>query len=217
MTDEARAVAEIAKSTGEIVKAAGGIGGYLARVFGSVPDNLVGLGVGDWLDHRRRRHLAELEANTTRHLEGIAADRLTEPSPNVLLSLMQAAVDEGRPELQALWSALLANAMVDGGRKVRRVYFEAVRQMDPVDVLTLDILRRRLNPHTREATAMRADLDFFEQERQKLSIPRNEWDISLGRLIRLDFIVNPGFPLSRDFAPDLTAVGHGFLAACQVP
>ncbi len=135
MTDEARAVAEVAKTTGEIVQAAGGIGAYLARVFGSIPENLLNLMVGDWLEHKRRRHLADLEERTARHLEGIATERLTEPSPSVLIPLLQAAVDEGRPALQALWAALLANAMVDGGKRVRRDYFEAVRQMEPVDAL----------------------------------------------------------------------------------
>jgi hypothetical protein len=147
MTDEARAVAvaEVAKTTGEIVRAAGGVGAYLAKVFGSIPEDVVGLGVGDWLNQNRQRHLAILEDNTARLLEGIAADpaeRLTEPSPNVLIALLRASVDEGRPELQAIWAALLANAILDGGRKVRRDYFAAVRQMEPADALALDIAHR---------------------------------------------------------------------------
>jgi len=131
-----------AQAVVEIVKAAGGMGTYLGRVVGSIPDNLLGLIAGDWLEHKRRRHLALLEANTARILEGIAEERLTEPSPSVVIPLLQAAVDEGRPELQALWAALLANAMLDGGRRVRRDYFDAVRQMEPSDALVLDLMGR---------------------------------------------------------------------------
>ena len=80
---QAKAVAEVAKTTAEVVKAAGAIGAYLDRVFGSIPDNLLGLAVGDWLQHKRRRHLAQLEDNTARILEGIASERLTEPSPSL--------------------------------------------------------------------------------------------------------------------------------------
>src|SRR5271157_4986006 len=36
----------------------------------------------------------------------------------------------------------LANAMLDGGRKVRRDYFETVRQMEPADALLLTIVAR---------------------------------------------------------------------------
>jgi hypothetical protein len=64
-----------------------GFSAYIARIFESIPDNLLGLMVGDWLAHKRRRHLAILEANTEGILEGIAADRLTEPSPSVLIPL----------------------------------------------------------------------------------------------------------------------------------
>jgi hypothetical protein len=49
--DEARAVAEVAKTTGEIVKAAGGLGSYLAKVFGSIPEDTLGVSV-----YRRPRH-----------------------------------------------------------------------------------------------------------------------------------------------------------------
>jgi hypothetical protein len=43
MSDEqAKAVQEVAKTTGEIVKAAGGVGSYLARVFGSIPTICLG-------------------------------------------------------------------------------------------------------------------------------------------------------------------------------
>src|SRR5579872_7200682 len=127
---QAGAVAEVARTTGEIVKAAGGFGSYLARIFQSIPDDVLGLLVGDWLQHKRRRHLAVLEVNTANILEGIAAEGFSEPSPSVVIPLLQAAVDEGRPELQAMWAALLANAMVDDGKRVRRDYFEAVRRME---------------------------------------------------------------------------------------
>jgi hypothetical protein len=42
----------VAKTTGEIVRAAGGMGAYLGRVLGSIPDNLLGLVAGDWLERK---------------------------------------------------------------------------------------------------------------------------------------------------------------------
>jgi Abortive infection alpha len=226
MTDEARAIAEVAKTTGEMVKAAGGVGSYLARVFGSIPDNLLGLMVGDWLDNKRRRHLAMLEANTAHILDCIAAERLIEPSPSVLIPLLQAAVDEGRPELQALWAALLANAMIDGGRKVRRDYFEAVRQMEPVDALVLDIIARRPNPNSAADGAMPTgedvrvwsiDSEFIDREGMRLSIQPDDMVIARANLSKLGCIVNWGGGPNVKRPPDLTAFGRSLLAACKAP
>jgi hypothetical protein len=217
MTDEARAVTEVAKTAGEIVKAAGGFGAYLAKVVGSVPEDLLGLGVGDWLHHKRLRHIAVLEDNTARLIESIAAahpERLSEPSPSVLIPLLQAAVDEGRPELQALWAALLANAMLDGGKKVRRDYFEAVRQMEPVDALVLDVIARRLNPRaTEDVTLWQMENDFIDRERVKLAILPDDMVIARRKLAKLDCIEN----WEGRRPPDLTAFGRGLLAACRPP
>jgi hypothetical protein len=64
--EEAKAIQEVAKATVVVVKVAGDAGSYLARVLDSIPDDLLGLVVGDWLKHKRRRHLGVLEVNTKR-------------------------------------------------------------------------------------------------------------------------------------------------------
>jgi hypothetical protein len=202
MTDEAKAVAEVAKTAGEVVKAAEGLGSYLARVLGSIPDNLLGLAGGDWLEHKRRRHIAILEDNTARLLEGIRItepQRLTEPSPSVLIPLLQAAVDESRPELQELWAALLANAMLDGGKRVRRDYFEAVRKMEPVDAMVLDMVGRH--------PGSGAIWGVLDADLQRLGFSPNDLTISLDKLESLHCLMRP---------VQLTAFGRGLLASCQV-
>jgi hypothetical protein len=204
--EEAKAAQEIAKTTGEIVRSADGIGSYLARVVGSIPENLLGLAAGDWLDHKRRRHLAVLEANTARILESISTDLLTEPSPSILIPLLKAAVDEGREELQQIWAALLANAMADGGRKVRRDYFGAVSQMEPSDALVLEIYSRRRGPF-----ATPADLAFIDDEFRRLNVTRIEQGIACRTLYRLGCLGN-----DDNFAV-LTDFGHGLMDACRSP
>ena len=226
MTDEARAVAEVAKTTGEVVKAAGGLGAYLARVFGSIPDDTLGLVVGDWLSNKRRRHLAVLEANTARMLERINAERLSEISPSVLIPLLEAAVNEGREELQALWANLLANAMVDGGERVRRDFFEVVRQLEPSDATVLDIVARRLNATQTTEVAMNEDRTFIETERARLSISPDELAVAMAKLIRLGCVlpmnviarVLMGAPMvPGDEVPSLTPFGRRLVAAIKPP
>jgi len=128
---------EQAKTPAEIIKAAGGVGSYLAHILGSVPDNLLGLGVGDWLHHKRKRHLAILGQNIRWLLEIRETERITEPNPAVLIPLLQAAADEAEEELQAMWAGLLANAMLDGGRRVRADYIEVLRKLAPRDASVL--------------------------------------------------------------------------------
>jgi hypothetical protein len=209
MTDEARAVAEVAKATGEIVKAAGGVGSYLARVFQSIPDNVLGLMVGDWLDHKRRRHLAELEANTARILQGIAPERLTEASPSVLIPLLQAAVDEARPELQALWTALLANAMVDDGRKVRRDFFDTVGKMEPADAFIFNAAGDFAPGNVNNPGAIR---QHIAEKARQASMSDIDVQVSVDALTALRCF-------ERDYVdqPRMTPFGKALLTACRPP
>jgi hypothetical protein len=164
-----------------------------------------------------------------RFLEGIDTERLTEPSPSVLIPLLQAAVDEGRAELQDLWAALLANAMVDGGRRVRRDYFDAVRQMEPMDALVFDIIARRPNPHSNEIVTADADVRFIEHQRMELGILPDDLAIAVAKLVKLGCVferhpipifpnaASSGPPEPRAYPPSLTPFGRGLLAACKPP
>ena len=63
-------------------------------------------------------------ANKIAHFLGVREpDGISEPSPSVVLQLLEAAMDESREQLQDLWARLLADSMVDGGSKVRHDFF----------------------------------------------------------------------------------------------
>lgn len=205
--EEARAVAEVAKASGEFVKAGERMGGYLAGIFASVPHDLVGLMGGDWLSHARRRNLATLEAATRKHVEAIEQGRIDGPSPSILLPLVQAAADEGRPELQAMWSALLANAMVDGGKRIRRTYFDVVRQMEPVDAIVFKIIAEC--PDIDQQPSYE---EYIRRSCEDRSVEENEYRISLIQIQALGCIQLPSL-ISR---PAMTAFGRGLWAALTV-
>jgi hypothetical protein len=133
----AKAIEESAKSIGKGIDLVGGLGSYLSRALGGVPENLIGLLVGDWLIHKRARRWGELQAETLRILE---QRKVQEPyediSPSIALPLIEAALDEVREVLKDIWANLLASAM-DPKRKdfVRRNVIDAVRAMEPIDAL----------------------------------------------------------------------------------
>ncbi|WP_439551435.1 Abi-alpha family protein [Falsiroseomonas sp.] len=129
-------VGEVAKFGSNALGTGRAFGGWLKDTFGTIPEDLLGIAGGDWLHHQRRRNLAALEAKTAAIRQRIGAGPPHEPSVSVVLPLLQAAADEGRPELQDLWAALLACAMeAGGGRGVRRAFFDTLRAMEPDDAL----------------------------------------------------------------------------------
>ncbi len=142
MTDEAHMVASLADLGGKVVDAVSGVGRYAAEVFGTVPHDVVGVAIGDRLRQRRTENAIRYQAKTIALLAGVDPARISPPSPSVLIPWMTAAADEEREELCDLWAALLANAALDGGRKVRREFFETLRQMEPPDAVLLEVFPR---------------------------------------------------------------------------
>jgi hypothetical protein len=158
MTDEAQAVAAVATTAGKVADIIRAVGAYSGDVLQTVPHDLVGLIVGDALKERRKVSQARLAAATQAKLEQIEAERLSRPSVSVVLPLLAAAADEERDELRALWASLLANAAVDGGRKVRREFFETIRGMEPADACVFQIICD-LTEVRHGAAAMREDVE----------------------------------------------------------
>jgi hypothetical protein len=127
------AVKETAKLTREL-------GGFLSKVFGTLPQDTVGVLGGDWLHHIRIRNAYRLQKRTEEILRGRGAERKIEPlSPSVAIPLLKAAQDESRDEIQELWARLLANAMDRVRPQLNRVFIDLVKTLD---VLEARIIKR---------------------------------------------------------------------------
>jgi hypothetical protein len=113
---------------------------YLDRVSSKLPENLVGL-LGDYVEQKRLRRLADLWAETREHLRKRGVIERVDVSPSVLLPLLGAAMDEDRAVLKELWAKLLAAAM-DPNRAdfVRPSLISLLKQMDPLDARILAML-----------------------------------------------------------------------------
>lgn len=139
MLDEsAKAAQEIAKTTGKAVDAAHDVGRFLGRVFGAVPEDLVGILGGDWLHQKRQENIQIMAEMTEARLRARKVDRLRQVSPNVAISLLKQAADENREELLEVWARLMAAAMdPKKAGDVRQSFVEAVKQFDPLDARIL--------------------------------------------------------------------------------
>ncbi len=213
LTDaEATAAGEAAKAAGTALVVAAGAGGWLARTVGTIPEDILGIAGGDWLHQTRRRNLAKMEAKTAKSLDGIDATRRTEASPSVVLPLLEAAADESREELQALWAALLANACLDGGKRVRRAFFDALRTMEPVDALVLELHINRPNRHTSEASSYQRDDEWMITQLAVKGFSQRDLAISTEALQTLKCLARIGSIVTHHATP----FGLALFEACTV-
>lgn len=135
-----KTVQEVSKLGTKALGTGDKLGGFLSRVFGAVPEDVVGLVGGDFLHHIRIRNAAKLQKRTDEILKERGIKNDTQPlSPNIALPLLNAAQNESREELQELWARMLANAMDPNlSSVVRQSIITAVQTFDPLDAKVLE-------------------------------------------------------------------------------
>lgn len=207
--DTAKAVEETAKLGGKLVDAGTKAGGYVDRVIGRLPDNLVGLAIGDWVLHKRVRRWAELQAETSEILRkrGVTAP-FEDISPSIAVPLIEAAVNETRDGLKEVWARLLADAIDPKRRRVRLSFIDAVKRMDPLDAIILQ-----------KTSEWATDVDDQYRERliAELKISSDEIEISFEQLVDLRCVVKLGGVSSHGGLPNirLTPFGRELMRAVR--
>jgi hypothetical protein len=106
--EQAKAIQEVAKTTGTALELVEKAGAYIGWVLGTVPADLAGVLGGDWLGQIRIRNLARYKEQTEEILLARGVTDATPVSPSLAVPLLRAAADETRGELQDLWARLLA-------------------------------------------------------------------------------------------------------------
>jgi hypothetical protein len=199
--ETARAIEEAAKLGGKLVDAGTKAGGYLDRVLGRLPDNIVGLVLGDWLLHKRIRRWAELQAETEEILrKNGVKEPFADVSPSIALLLIEAAVDETRDGVKQFWARLLAAAMDPStGPRVRQSFITVLSQLDPLDARILDWSAKQERKEISDPEAVIVT---------EVGTSRDEVAISLENLHRL------GCTLSNT-QPALSAFGRELMRLCR--
>jgi hypothetical protein len=133
----AKAAGATARTAGQALEIVHDTGGYLSRVFGNVPEDVVGVCGGAWLHERHIRLRERLRRRTELILQERDVQEVIELSPNLAMELIAGAQEEGCEELMELWARLLANAMDPNLNSVRHSFIDAVKRMDPLDAVVL--------------------------------------------------------------------------------
>ncbi|MDE2463672.1 MAG: DUF4393 domain-containing protein [Alphaproteobacteria bacterium] len=169
---------------------------------------------------RQKKNMAEISGKIQDKIKGIQEERLSEPSPSVAEPLIEAAMQESRPELQEFWAGLLATAMLDGGKNTRYEFGEILAKMSPSDAITLTILASL--PTTTWNSSMRtANIEHVSWHKQQAGISDDSWEASLNRLRELGCVAPSLSAQSqipnpyRVVEPEVTSLGRLFLAAVQ--
>jgi hypothetical protein len=203
--EQAKALQEIAKTTGTGLDLVGRAGSYVGWVLGTVPADLVGLLGGDWLSQVRIRNLAHYKERTEEILRTRGVAETEAVSPSIAVPLLRAAADESRPELQELWATLLAAAL-DPKRShlVRRSFIETLSKFEPLDAAVL--WTRHQIPGGLEPTSR----DFLAT---RLGVPNQAIVVSFMNLQKLECINLGGPGEYTNF--NISAYGHELIRACS--
>jgi hypothetical protein len=189
VTDEqAKAVGKLADFGTTVVEETGQLARYVGRVVGTVPEDAVGLIIGDPLRFIRTAIASKYDERITKLLRnrGVAPQPV---SPSLAIPLLRAAYDESRPELQELWAQLIAAAMdPERVNRVRRSFIDTVQRLDPLDALILrELYRLPGNRSSRQTLVPILSVEDIEIELSILNLgdlrcihPPNGSDASLG-------------------------------------
>jgi hypothetical protein len=156
-----------------------GVAGFLREIFGTVPEDLIGILGGDWLKVKRVENICRTISKAHERLEkdGIKPQAA---SLSISVPLLKAAADESRDELQDLWASLLAAAADPNRSKFFRIEFiEVIKKMDPLDTLVL-VAMGEGQPRVDGATQDRI--------REKLGVSRDAFHVSIDHLTKLNLL-----------------------------
>ena len=193
---------EQAKAIQEALKTLQGLGGFLEKTFGTVPQDLVGLLGGDWLKVRRAENIARILEKAKERLKARHVETPEPASLSIALPILVAAADESRDELQDIWARLLAAAAdLNRARFFRIIFIEIAKKLDPLDASVLHEIRE---------FAPTSDWNQIVAQKRsiapKLGITEDQCQISILNLANLDLVIS-----ESGTALGLTSLGREFL------
>lgn len=224
MTEESKAIEEVAKTTGQAIEAAREAGGFIAKYISGPLEQGMGI-FEDRLKYMRwERQIRFMQRSQEfLRLAGLSAPSRAIPL-KLAIPLMQGASLEEDDYLQDRWAALLVNAANGNFRgEVRRSHTVILEQLTHLDVKILDALYAlpfEQSQHNGIMTAQLPEQARVAAEKEPDSPPpAEEIVLSLSNLARLGCVrplmtwgggenyerVNP------------TIAGKIFVEACSVP
>ncbi|MBT6045849.1 MAG: DUF4393 domain-containing protein [Candidatus Scalindua sp.] len=208
-----KGVPEALKLANKGLEITGALGGFLSRVFGTVPEDVVGVVGGDWLRQVRIRNADRLARKTDEILKERGIEENTKPmSPSVALPLLEAAQDETRDELFDIWARLIANGMdPERSSLIRQSIINVVKAFEPLDAVILQKV-------SEESQGCKSTIQINDYT-EPLGISIDEFELSIQNLVNLDCITHPNRAYNGEvqvaMSTKLTHLGREVIRACK--
>jgi hypothetical protein len=221
MSDESKAVEEVAKASGKAIDAARELGGFLSKYAGGPLEQAMGV-VEDKLKYLRWERQVRLMERANKFL---AERGLSLPSRKVSLQIAIPLIQGGSLEendfLQDRWAALLVNAAdASSNIEVRRAFISILEDLTPLDAILLEKIYESTAVPDVEAdigtTFLPDHVTEAEPGIENVRPPTNV-EVSLGNLARLGLITTAtawgGFAIFS--CVHRTILGREFLKAIK--
>ena len=142
MSDEqAKAVKEVAKSTGKAIDTVQSAGRFLTEILGGAMREVGGIGLEKAQFWRYRNQITIIDKIQAIHQKRQIEGKATPMPPAFALQALDAIALESENEIQDLWAGLIANATDPNTRiRIRKVFLEVLRGLEPLDARIMDYL-----------------------------------------------------------------------------
>jgi hypothetical protein len=222
MTDEAKAVGEVAITTGKALDVAAKLGGYLSRFVSAPLEQLSGM-AEDRLKFMRWENQVRLLSKAESIQESRGMIQATRPVPlNIAIPILQAGSLEENDELQDIWANMLVNAGdVSVDIQFRRAFISIAEDLTFLDKKMLECIYSDLH---QDAISLRGLPNAhivlrvpIDQEKETCQLDRSV-EISIQNLARLG-IISVGDYMGDDYDSYKciyqTSLGSEFMKAIQ--
>jgi len=137
VTESAKAIQEIAKTTGQAINVADKLGQFFARIMKEPIDATCGM-LADTLKYKRwERQVALMEKAEKIIVEKKLSLSFRQTSPKLALPIFQNASIEDEESLHDIWAKLLVASIDPEMKNPRTAFIDIIKQLDPLDVIIL--------------------------------------------------------------------------------
>jgi hypothetical protein len=225
VSETAKAVQEVAKTTGKALDAGEKFGGFISRFIAGPLEQGMGI-FEDKLKYMRRERQVRLMQRADQLLKEIGLPQPTRPIPlKLAVPLLEAASLEDDDYLQDLWARLLVNAGNGGSRvNLQRAYIAILEQLTSFEAAILQKIYSLPYEETRhegiEIGMLPQEVAVGRDDGKEGDLPEPTEDVklALANIARLGCIVIQkswgGGELFKKVNP--TLLGRSFVEACTL-
>ncbi|UEP58330.1 Abi-alpha family protein [Acidithiobacillus ferriphilus] len=222
-SETAKAVVEVAKTTGKAIDASREAGRFISRFIAGSLEQGVGI-FEDRLRYMRWERQLRLMKRSEEVLHELGFEGPTRPVPmKIAIPLLQTASMEEDDSLQDRWINLLVNAANEkSGVEVNRAYIEILSQITPLEAQILDAIYFLPFAEIQHRGVITSDLPdnvyVAPRNQSEWQEPAYEVALALANLARIQTLkptmVMSGAELYSRVIP--TIMGSAFVSACRV-